>query len=486
MVDLVYSIDEDRPYRVGVIRVHINGEHPHTKQSEVLNRLPFAPGDLASREKIKLGETKLRNSQIFAGAIPGQANAPRIAVAPPEFNPDEKKLKLVRGQSDVEEPPPSSPLLDPAPPLGPQAGPLFSDEPPAYLPYDVYVDETQTGRLMFGVGVNSNAGLVGSVVLEENNFDLFRPPTSFQDVLDGTAFRGGGQQFRIEAVPGTQLSRYLISWRDPYFLDQNVSFGVSGFYYQRFFPNWDEQRMGGNLTLGQMFTPQLSGAIRLRLENVNISNPSVPTPQTIQQTVGDNFLSTIRFSLAHDTRDSSFLPGKGHFVEASYEQGIADFVYPRAELEARQYWTLRERPDGGNRHIFSAVGQVGWVDNGAPFFEKFFAGGFQSFRGFAFYGVTPRENGGIRIGGRWQALGSLEYMVPITADDTIQIVGFTDFGTVEDQVTFDEFRVSVGGGVRLTIPAMGPVPIAIDFGVPIVKQGFDNTQLVAFYVGVLR
>jgi outer membrane protein insertion porin family len=218
---------------------------------------------------------------------------------------------------------------------------------------------------------------------------------------------------------------------------------------------------------------------------VFISNPSVPTPPPLEEVLGQNFLSTVRLSLVHDTRDSSFIPGKGHFIEASYEQGIADFHYPRAELDARQYFTLRERPDGGNRHIFSTVAQIGWMDNGAPIFEKFFAGGFQSFRGFAFYGVTPQELG-VRVGGRWQGLGTLEYMLPVTADDTIQLVTFTDMGTVQDNVSFSKFRLTVGGGVRLTIPAMGPMPIAVDFGVPILQQDFDNKQLVAFYMGVQR
>jgi outer membrane protein insertion porin family len=37
-----------------------------------------------------------------------------------------------------------------------------------------------------------------------------RPPTSLQDLLDGAAFRGAGQEFRLEPVPGTQLQRYTI------------------------------------------------------------------------------------------------------------------------------------------------------------------------------------------------------------------------------------------------------------------------------------
>jgi outer membrane protein insertion porin family len=43
--------------------------------------------------------------------------------------------------------------------------------------------------------------------------------------------------------------------------------------------------------------------------------------------------------------------------------------------------------------------------------------------------------------------------------------------------------VTVGLGFRLITPLTGPMPIAIDFGVPIVKGPFDQKQLVAFYVG---
>ncbi|HEY2253074.1 MAG TPA: POTRA domain-containing protein, partial [Planctomycetaceae bacterium] len=38
-VDLVYEINEDRPFRIGRIHVRINGEHPHTKESAVLTKL---------------------------------------------------------------------------------------------------------------------------------------------------------------------------------------------------------------------------------------------------------------------------------------------------------------------------------------------------------------------------------------------------------------------------------------------------------------
>jgi outer membrane protein insertion porin family len=70
-----------------------------------------------------------------------------------------------------------------------------------------------TGSLMFGASVNSDAGLVGSIVLNERNFDILRPPTSFDDILEGRAFRGAGQEFRIEAMPGTQVQSYRATFR---------------------------------------------------------------------------------------------------------------------------------------------------------------------------------------------------------------------------------------------------------------------------------
>ena len=290
-------------------------------------------------------------------------------------------------------------------------------------------------------------------MLFRSNFDLFRPPTSWADIANGTAWRGGAQQFRIEAVPGAQVSRYLVSWRDPYFLDQNFSLGVSGFYYQRFFPNWNEQRLGGRVAVGQQINSEWSTSVALRLEDVGISNPSRPTPQVLQEALGHSFLSTVRGSIVHDTRDSPFMAGSGHYLELGYEQGFGEWVYPKIDLEAKQYFTLYERPTGGHRQILSFAGNVGWAGEDTPIFERYYAGGFQSFRGFAFYGVTPREMG-VRTGGTWQTLGSVEYLLPITADDMIQVVAFSDFGTVDSQVSLDNFRVAVGTGLRLTIPMM--------------------------------
>lgn len=387
----------------------------------------------------------------------------------------------IRGQS-VDDPfaTPANPMFDNSPQGDPYGNIVRT--PQGEVDVIVYPEEERTGRLMFGIGVNSDAGVVGSIVLSEQNFDIMRPPTSWSDVINGQAWRGVGQRFRAEAVPGSVVSRYMVSWSDPFFLDTKYSLSTSGFYYNRFMPDWDEERLGGRIGLGRQLTNEISVTAAIRLESVDISDPDTPTPQILLDALGTSFLSTARFSVTHDTRDSSYLPSEGHKVELSYEQAFGEFTYPRAEADARQYFTVYSRPDGGGKHIFTMAGQIGWTGDDTPIFERFYAGGFQTFRGFAFRGVSPRELA-VRTGGEWMALGTLEYMVPLVASDMVQAVVFSDFGTVEDDVSFDDFRVTAGFGLRVTVPAMGPVPLAFDFAFPIASQDFDDEQVFSFYVG---
>lgn len=516
VVDLVYKIDEDKVYRVREFRVHFEGDHPHSKVTLPRNIARIHPGDLADPKKIKQTQRYYEGSQYFETnqSLPGQGvrievsrvNDDWIHRVEPDDEPQE--VAVARGQDEMlgQDVPPSGilqtqgrgPLPDPqrylndVSPQGdpfipgirdPQPRNLWEDmPPPEYIDIDAYLTEARTGRLMFGVGVNSNAGLVGNIVFSENNFDILRPPTSWSDLWNGNAWRGAGQKFRIEALPGTQVSRYLVDWQDPYFLDSDYNLGVSGFYYNRYFRNWTEQRIGGRIRLGRQFTQQWSGSVALRLENVDIFNTPTPSPQLLLDSVGANLLSTVQATLIHDTRDAAFLPGSGHYVSATFEQAFGQYNYPRIDVEGRQYYTVYQRPDGEGRHTLLFRGEVGWTGTNTPIFERFFAGGYQSFRGFAFRGVSPIDTG-VYVGGRWMTLGTAEYMMPVTANEMIKVVAFSDFGTVENDVTMENFRVSVGGGFRVTVPMMGPVPIALDFAVPLRQAPNDIKQLFSFFIG---
>ncbi len=348
--------------------------------------------------------------------------------------------------------------------------------------------ETQTGRFMLGVGVNSDAGVIGNIVLDERNFDWRRFPRSFEDVRNGTAFRGAGQRFRLDASPGSEVNRYLASFQEPYLLDSPISLGLSGSYFDRRFRNWDEERLGGRVAIGwQWVERDLSANLAYRGERVNVLNPSTTTVPEINEVLGSNALHGFKLTLVNDTRDSSFLPTQGHYFEGSGEYVTGTFDYPRVMLDYRRYFLLRERPDHSGRHVLSASTNVGWLGDDAPVYEHFFAGGFSSLRGFDFRGASPIDMAtGAEVGGEFQWLNSVQYLFPITADEMLHGVVFCDFGTVERDVKIRDFRVAPGAGLRVTVPAMGPAPIALDFAWAANHADFDDTEVFSFSMGFSR
>ncbi len=352
--------------------------------------------------------------------------------------------------------------------------------------------ETQTGRLQIGAGINSNAGIVGNIVIDERNFDWRRVPRSWEDFRNGTAFRGAGQRFRIDASPGSSVNRYLVSFQEPYLFDTPISLGLSGSYFDRRYEDWDEGRLGGRVSFGyQWLERDLSTLLTYRGENVNISNIAT-TPGAfpdLDEVLGDNNLQGFRIGVINDTRDSSFLPTQGHYLELSAEQVLGSFVYPRIETDFRTYFLLSERPDHSGRHVLSYSTAVGWMGQDAPIYDRFYAGGYATLRGFRFRGASPVTNVGgqnIESGGDFQWLNSLQYLFPITADDMLSGVLFCDFGTVEQDVNLDNFRVAPGFGLRVTVPAMGPAPIALDFAFPVAEASFDREQVFSFSLGFGR
>ena len=439
LVRVVYEVREKgaEPYKVG--QVIITGNDV-TNERVIRRAIGFEPGQFLRFPEKQIGEANLARLGIF------------------EVNPEGGVRPTIN---------------------------ILEDSDSIFKDVIVNVKETHTGSLMFGAGINSDAGLVGSIVLNEKNFDIFRVPTSLNDIWEGRAFRGAGQEFRVEAQPGTQLQRYTVSWRDPMIFDRPYSLGLSGYYYDRQFDEDLESRYGGRVTVGHQFTREWSVTAALRLENVRVSNVALGAPVDYTSAQGSHLLVAPRVSVVHDTRDSFLRPSEGGVIEGSFEYVFGDYNFPVVNLQASRFFTITQHADGKSKQVLALRSQVSWAGSEAPVFERFFAGGFQSLRGFHFRGVGPTSNG-FQVGGDFQLLNSIEYQVPIKANDNLYLVGFLDSGTVEKSVDIRDYRVSAGVGLRIIIPALGPVPIALDFGFPIVKARGDREELFSFYVGLFR
>lgn len=350
-------------------------------------------------------------------------------------------------------------------------------------PVDVYVQEGRTGRVIFGGTVNSDLGVAGGLVIEEKNFD-------FRQLQPGNRFLlGGRQHLRIEAMPGNEVQRYTFNWTQPnLFGVLPYSLSLGGFFYTRELRDWQEQRFGGRIVLGTEITRDLSLSGELRAEDVKVFRPRVSGVAPLDTVLGSNDVYRARLKIARDTRDSPFLSSAGGLLQLTFDQVFGEYDYSRGEVTWLRHWTVGDvvDPSAGLSTISHSL-RLGITGSQTPIFDNFYAGGFSTLRGFEFRGASPRTSD-VEVGGELKLLGSLEYAMPLTVDNMLRSVAFVDYGTVEEdlKIDADDFRVSLGLGLRVSVPAFGPAPFAFDFAYPITMADTDERNIFSFYIGATR
>jgi outer membrane protein assembly complex protein YaeT len=431
-----YEVIEKPPAKVSSIIIVGNDV---TKENVIRRQLgAILPGQTLPYPDLKVAERNLASLQIFQ-VKPEQGIRPTVSVIDPDVESEFKDILVT-------------------------------------------VQEDRTGSLIFGVGVNSDMGLIGSIALNEHNFDIAHWPTSIDDLLSGHAFRGAGQELRIEAVPGTQLQRYSVSWREPSLFDSLYSLQVSGYYTENIFNEYTESRLGTRWTLARRLNRYWTVSGGIRLEDVGVHDVQPWEPEQILVDEGQHFLLGLRGGVTYNSTDSYLRPTEGLKADLAFEEFLGDYTFPKVDLNVDKFFTLYQRADNSGKQVLVAHSELAVTGSHTPVFERFYAGGFSSMRGFEFRGVGPFVNG-YNVGGDFKWINSLEYQIPFLANDRLYGVVFCDSGTVEQSVELRDYRVSAGFGLRIQIPGMGPVPIALDFGFPIVKAPGDREQVFSFWVG---
>ncbi|CAI87039.1 conserved protein of unknown function; putative outer membrane protein [Pseudoalteromonas translucida] len=112
-----------------------------------------------------------------------------------------------------------------------------------------------------------------------------------------------------------------------------------------------------------------------------------------------------------------------------------------------------------DRHLVFLKANLGamLVDNIAnvPYSLRFFAGGDQSVRGFAYQSISPENDEGQLIGGKYLVSGTAEYNYQFAQNWRVAL--FVDGGTATNDFS-DRFEVGAGFGFRYLTP-VGPVRI---------------------------
>ncbi|MDF1809686.1 MAG: BamA/TamA family outer membrane protein [Phycisphaerales bacterium] len=482
LVDLVVVINEGKRYRTGEVIIQGND----LTRQEVIRRhvelRPTRPLDTTAMERT---QTRLRRLNLFndrtgAKVTPQQPGVEFFAeVWDDEFLPRAKKTKPKahpKTNSDSDSNPDTRISLRP------------TDES-NYRDVLIEIEETNTGSFDIGGAVSSDSGVIGRIALVQRNFDVRDTPDSPGEFFAGRAFRGGGQTFQIELLPGNRVQTYSIGLTEPYLFETKYSGSANLFYRKRDFDEFDEQRAGARFGLGRRFGTRWNGNLTLRAEEVSLSNIEASRPMDIFAVEDANLLVGLKAGLQRTTLDSFTRPTKGSRTSISLEQVAGDFEFTKFELSHSTFIPIRE-DYLGRATVLNLRGRVGYIpqDRGdTPTYERFYMGG-QNFRGFNFRTVSPkgiRNDNGLPsedpVGGNWQIFLGAEIEQPIY-EDIFSLVGFIDSGTVTFEPGFDEYRVSVGFGIRFYVPALSPAPLAFDFGFPILSEDTDDERLFTFTI----
>ncbi|NOX97326.1 MAG: outer membrane protein assembly factor BamA [Nitrospirae bacterium] len=323
------------------------------------------------------------------------------------------------------------------------------------------VGERKTGSFMFGFGYSSVDNFIGFIELSQNNFDIKNPPT----------FTGGGQKVRIRAQLGTEKTDYDLSFTEPWLFDRPLSFGFDIYNTTRKWTDYDEGRQGGRLRLSYPLGEFTRGSLAYKLEDVGISRVDKDASSQIKQEEGTFTTSSLKMGLIKDTRDNVLDPTNGYKNSISAEiagglfGGDRDFTKYIGEtswyFKTFKRWEkliLNLRLKGG---LVEEYGDTDYV----PIYERFYLGGANSIRGYAYRDIGPKDEKGEPLGGKTFLQFNAEYTYPIVRN--IKGAIFFDSGGVwADAWSFDSSGIEsgVGIGLRLNLP-IGPIRLDYGYGI---------------------
>ena len=267
---------------------------------------------------------------------------------------------------------------------------------------------------------------------------------------------------------------------------------ASIFRTDREFRDFDRKSFGVGLTFGRRIWRQLRAEVGYRYENQDIG--AVFGDARLIITESSRTISSFSLGAVWDTRNNYLDPSKGLIARTSIEYGgpfggDTDFIKYRANL--RYYYPAWKST------VLAFTGRYGYlnlmdVGDDLVVGERFFLGGPNSLRGFAFRRVgarVPTDDGDfVIIGGTQELLISAEYLVPLVKQINVKGVLFVDIGNAYndgENLGFgsDDLRKDVGFGFRWLSP-LGP--LKLDIGFPIGGRLEDEDSFeIQFTVGNL-
>lgn len=345
---------------------------------------------------------------------------------------------------------------------------------PDKIDLDIEVEEQSTGSIHFAGGYNTATGVLGQIMLTENNF------------------LGKGQQVQVGTTFAQKESSIGFGFTEPYFMDRDISAGFDVFASKRDYKSissYKSKTVGFGLRSGYEITENWSHGVRYALKKESVTDISKNASIYVKDEAGTKVVSSVGQTIAYETLDNRLYPSEGFLIKLEQDvAGLGGYTRYFSNRLVGAYY----HPVIAKDVVFKAVlrgGHItGFGGREVRLNDRFYIGP-EYIRGFDVAGIGPRDkNTGDALGGKTYYTGTTELIFPVGLPNEVGLKGaiFHDFGSLfgidarrnkKDIVSSHAIRASYGMSLIWKSP-LGT--INLNYGIPYRKESFDDVK--KFYI----
>jgi outer membrane protein insertion porin family len=300
---------------------------------------------------------------------------------------------------------------------------------------EVNVEERLSGSFNIGAGFSQTQGFLFNVGLTQEN--LF----------------GTGQRLSVNINTDSANTVYNVSFTDPYSTVDGISRTISMSFVDRdaseedivdFQTNSYSANINYGIPLSEFNTLRLGYGLN-HIELILSANfPSQEALEFVARNGDEYDTLTLNTSFTHDTRNRTVFATRGssQTIAMNLTAPGSDIEYYKVTYNTKFYFGLTDDLTLLLRSNL-AYGDGFGDSEELPFFERYFAGGLRTVRGFQTNSLGPRDENDDPIGGNMRVTAGADLIFPIPfvdkAPSSVRFSAFFDIGNVflESKPTFN-------------------------------------------------
>jgi outer membrane protein insertion porin family len=341
----------------------------------------------------------------------------------------------------------------------------------------VTVKERSSNQFRVGAGYSQSQGMLFNINLNQENF------------------MGSGKQMDVNIDNSKVNKNYSINYTNPYYTPDGISRGF-GVYYNKYdavagnISSYASNRYGANVNYTVPLSENDSVYASVGAEKRKIvtgTNPSKEITKYITDNGNTYTQVPVTVSYVHDTRNRTIFPTEGQHHRVSLQAAApgSKLQYQKLSYDGAAYMPINDDVTFAVK-AKAGVAKASGKTTEVPFFDKYYAGGIGSVRGFEDNTIGARDSNGDPTGGDSMAVASAELQFPVPfAEDVkgLKMSTFVDAGKIsQDKGTTLSPGVRTSAGIGAVW--LSPIgPFEISYAKPINSKEGDKEQRVQFSIG---